>query len=148
MPEPIGLYFEFAYGTQGGVPLTKEIPLIACRAGRYMQGLRPYDLIAGGVPVLFNQIKSMKHLTFSKANQVQALDFTSHFTSAHADGRVLYVATLFARQGKRTIDTLSFINYKVVYFNPVGQVYDERGRIVHHIPEVIQIITIVAEKVV
>ena len=77
MPEPIGLYFEFAYGTQGGVPLTKEIPLIACRAGRYAQGLRPYDLIAGGVPVLFNQIKSMKHLTFSKANQVRALDFTS-----------------------------------------------------------------------
>jgi len=52
-----------------------------------MQGLRPYDLIAGGIPVLFNQIKSLKHLTFSKANQVRALDFTSHFTSAHADGR-------------------------------------------------------------
>ncbi len=148
MPDPIGLYFEFTYGTQGGLPLTKEIPLIACRAGRYMQGLRPYDLIAGGVGLLFTQIKSMKHLTFSKSNQVRSLDFTSHFTSAHADGRVLYSATLTARQGKRAIDTLYFQNYKVVDFIPLGQMEIKRAVNVYYVPEVVQIVTIVAEKVV
>jgi hypothetical protein len=148
MPDPIGLYFEFTYGTQGGLPLNKEIPLIACRAGRYMQGLRPYDLIAGGVGPLFTQIKAMKHLTFSKANQVRALDFTSHFTSAHADGRVLYSAKLIARQGKTTINTLIFINYKVVDFIPLGQMEIKRAVNVYYVPEVAQIVTIVAEKVV
>ncbi len=133
---------------KGGVPLTKEIPLIACRAGRYAQGLRPYDLIAGGVPVLFNQIKSMKHLTFSKANQVRALDFTSHFTSAHADGRVLYSAKLFARQGKTTLNTLYFVNYKVVDFIPLGRMEIKTAVNVYAVPEVVQIVTIVAEQVV
>jgi len=113
-----------------------------------MQGLRPYDLSAGGAGPLFTQIKSIKHLTFSKANQVRAIDFTSHFTSAHADGRGLYSAKLIARQGKTTINTLYFINYKVVDFIPLGQMEVKRAVNVYYVPEVVQIVTIVAEKVV
>ena len=132
----VGLYLEFTYGTQGGLPLTKEIILLACRHGRYFPGLKMYDMNQG-YENLFKDLKWNKALTFIKANQV--LDFSSHFSSAYADQRVLEYAKLIARENGQDLDMLVFKNYQVTKYDRVGAVDD--------CPEPFQLITIQAKEV-